>query len=180
MEGGSTPSVSSQIMPDDEMLVDEMPFDERLVDESLVDEMPVLEEAPTYEIPQEQIPEVPQEQIPEVPQEQIPEVPQEKLVDDLRRIAIYSDDGQESLTLGVYTLPDGTQRIILNNIDIPLSDFRGYFKCLTKVEEYHHDDLFFVGIHASFMTGVIVLVVAFGLALLKTEMPALGFWAYGV
>jgi hypothetical protein len=168
-----TPSVSSQVMPD----------------EMLVDEMPVLEVAPTDVSEVQDVPEAPVvpeaaeaaeaaaaaeaaevPEVPEVPEPEVPEVP----VEDLRRISIYSDNGQESLTLGIYTLADGTQRIILNNLDIPLSDFRGYFRCLTKVEEYHHDDLFFVGIHASFMTGIIVLIVAFGLTLLKTEFPVLG------
>jgi len=162
MEGDSTPSVSSELMSD-EMLVDEMPVLEVAPDD--ISEMPVVPEVPEVPV----VPEAPEAPVKPV----VPEAP-ETPVEDLRRIAIYSDNGQESLTLGVYTLADGTQRIILNNLDIPLSDFRGYFRCLTKVDEYHHDDLFFVGIHASFMTGVIVLIVAFGLTLLKTEFPGLG------
>ena len=191
-----TPSVSSQVMPD-EMLVDEMPVLEvaptDVSEVQDVAEAPVVPEAAeaaeaaaaaeaaeAAEVPEAPaVPEaagaaaaagVPVPEVPEVPEVPVPEVP----VEDLRRISIYSDNGQESLTLGIYTLADGTQRIILNNLDIPLSDFRGYFRCLTKVEEYHHDDLFFVGIHASFMTGIIVLIVAFGLTLLKTEFPVLG------
>ena len=187
-----TPSVSSQIMPD-EMLVDEMPVLE--VAPTDVSEVQDVAEAPVVPEAAEaaeaaaaaeaaeaaEVPEAPvvpeaaeaaaaaEVPVPEVPVSEAPEP-----VEDLRRISIYSDNGQESLTLGIYTLADGTQRIILNNLDIPLSDFRGYFRCLTKVEEYHHDDLFFVGIHASFMTGIIVLIVAFGLTLLKTEFPVLG------
>ena len=185
-----TPSVSSQVMPD-EMLVDEMPVLEvaptDVSEVQDVAEAPVVPEAAeaaeAAEVPEAPVvpeaaeaaeaaaaAEVPVPEVPEVPEVPVPEVP----VEDLRRISIYSDNGQESLTLGIYTLADGTQRIILNNLDIPLSDFRGYFRCLTKVEEYHHDDLFFVGIHASFMTGIIVLIVAFGLTLLKTEFPVLG------
>ena len=176
-----TPSVSSQVMPD-EMLVDEMPVLE--VAPTDVSEVQDVAEAPVVPEAAEaaeaaaaaeaaEAAEVPEAAAAaaaaEVPVSEAPEP-----VEDLRRISIYSDNGQESLTLGIYTLADGTQRIILNNLDIPLSDFRGYFRCLTKVEEYHHDDLFFVGIHASFMTGIIVLIVAFGLTLLKTEFPVLG------
>lgn len=88
-------------------------------------------------------------------------------VENVRRMAIYSEDGQESMNLTSYTLSDGTQRIMLNDIDLTLTDFRRYLNCLTKTNENRDDELFFVGIHASFITGLVVLLVAFGLTLIN-------------
>jgi len=94
-------------------------------------------------------------------------------VEDLRRISIHSEDGQDSIVLASYTYTDGSKRFMLNNIDIPLTDFRGYLRSLTETESNRHDELLFVGIQASFMTGLMVLLVAFGLTLIKSELPCL-------
>ena len=58
---------------------------------------------------------------------------------------------------------------MLNNIDIPLTDFRGYLRSLTETEDNRADELLVAGMHASFMTGLIVLLVAFGLTLIKID-----------
>lgn len=202
MEGDNTPSVSSQVEESevihDEML-NEIPYEmhaEMLNDMSndMSNDMPEVEKIPSYventpaeaeveaEIQTEAEAEVKAEvqteseaETQEKPQVDVKGDEEPVFVDDLRRIAIYSDDGNDSLILASYTSADGTKRFVLNTIDIPLTDFHRYLRSLTETDCNRHDELFFVGIHASFMTGLVVLLVAFGLTLVKTELPYLSF-----
>lgn len=110
------------------------------------------------------------DEVEEMSQEAVPPpLGKPTFVEDLRRITIYSEDGQESITLASYTHSDGSKRFMLNNIDIPLTDFRGYLRSLTETEDNRADELLVAGMHASFMTGLIVLLVAFGLTLIKID-----------
>jgi len=138
---------------------------------SEVDEMPLLEKEPFEDaepLPKEAEAEAPSEEA--LPKEALPEPHTEKyVVEDLRRIALYSEDGQESIALTAYVDQYGTQRIMLNGIDLTLTDFRRYFNCLTKTEEDNRDELLFVGVHASFITGIIMTFVALAMALVKID-----------
>lgn len=155
MDSDNTPSVSSQVEEMHHEIHDEMLND-------ISNDMPEVEKIPSYV----------ENTDAEEKQTQTQEMPQVE-VDDLRRIAIYSDDGKDSLTLASYTSTDGTKRFVLNTIDLPLTDFHRYLRSLTETDCNRHDELFFVGVHASFMTGLVVLLVAFGLALIKNELPYL-------
>jgi hypothetical protein len=177
MEGNSTPSVSSKVeekaafdvpeenaafdVPEEKPVFDvpevkaafDVPEEKPVVEEKEVEEMPFLEKTSEYYNP-------------------VKPVHDPVYVKDIRRIAIYSEDGQESIHLSTYADETGAKRIILNNVDISLADFRAYFNSMVMKEEERNNELLYVGIHASFMTGFIVLLVAFGLALIKTEFPS--------
>jgi hypothetical protein len=92
---------------------------------------------------------------------------------DFRRISIYSEDGQDSFTLASYTNSYGTKRIMLNDVDISLKDFRRYLKCISQSESNRHNELFYVGIQSSFITGIVVLLVALGLAFMKNYLATI-------
>jgi hypothetical protein len=90
-------------------------------------------------------------------------------VEGFRRIGIYSDSGDETMTLTTYNDSHGTQRIMLNSIDISLVEFNNYLNCLTKTKDDRINDLFYVGINASFMTGLLVSMVAILLMFIKID-----------
>jgi hypothetical protein len=159
MEGDSTPSVSSQI----EQMLPDIPQDE----------MPHLDDIPQDEMPQDEMPQD------DIPQYEMPHLEKttddgyeadDEYVDEFRRIAIYSEDGQDSFILASYTNSYGTKRIMLNDVDISLKDFRRYLNCVSESEYKRNDELFYVGIQASFMTGLVVLLIALGLTILKSHM----------
>ena len=53
-------------------------------------------------------------------------------VEKLRRIAIYSADGRQSMLLAAYTDIYGVKRIILQDLDIPVREFNGYLNCINS------------------------------------------------
>jgi hypothetical protein len=124
---------------------------------------------------EQMLPDIPQD---EMPQDEMPPLEKttddgyeadDEYVDDFRRIAIYSEDGQDSFILASYTNSYGTKRIMLNDVDISLKDFRRYLNCVSESEYKRNDELFYVGIQASFMTGLVVLLIALGLTILKSN-----------
>ena len=156
----STPSVSSQIyeiFPD--IPQDEMPH----LDDIPQDDMPPLDEMPQDDMPPLEKTEDDYDADNEAEDEA------DDYVYDFRRIAIYSEDGQDSCILASYTKSDGTKRIMLNDVDISLKDFRRYLNCVSESEYNRRNELFYVGIHSSFMAGLLVLLVALGLTILKSH-----------
>jgi len=155
MEGNSTPSVSSKIEENEveEKPAFDVPEEKPVVEEKEVEEMPFLEKTSEYYNP-------------------VKPVHDPIYVKDIRRIAIYSEDGQDSIHLSTYSDETGAKRIMMNEVDISLADFRAYLNSMIKDEVSRSDELLYVGIHASFMTGLLVLLVAFGLAMIKNEFPS--------
>lgn len=91
---------------------------------------------------------------------------------DIRRIGLYSEDGTYYTTITSYTNEDDVKRIVLNDVDISLSEFYEYLKLIdgTKEsrEEFHFKECVYIGATASFVTGILVCFVTLLVCLLTT------------
>jgi hypothetical protein len=93
------------------------------------------------------------------------EVPLERY----RRIAIYSDVTNTSILLTSYIDEDGNGRIVLNDVDLPYSEFRDHIRCLTSSDKMREDEraneIMYMCVNVSCITGLAISLITIGIAL---------------
>jgi hypothetical protein len=87
----------------------------------------------------------------------------------LRRLGIYSESGNENMILTRYIDTEGREIIVLNDVDLPLTEFHNYLNCLTERKDERMFELLYVSVNASFITGIIMTFVAIAVAIVKID-----------